>query len=154
MLRFSRKALLALEAVLDVACHARPDPVQAREITVRQGVPHRYLEQVMQALVRADILRGVRGPHGGYRLARERRRITLTEIVAAVDGLEQMHSHAHRFSSLGANCLAPLCQKLEAGAMRELSRLTLADLCAQCGNAEPPTDQTTPHPSSSPDFTI
>ena len=47
MIRLSRKSLLALEAVLDVALHARPDPVQARDITARQGVPQRYLEQVM-----------------------------------------------------------------------------------------------------------
>ena len=39
------------------------------------------LEQVLQQLVRADILRGVRGPRGGYRLARERRRISLGEVV-------------------------------------------------------------------------
>ena len=64
MIRLSRKSLLALEAVLDVALHARPNPVQARDITARQGVPQRYLEQVMQALVRAGILRGVRGPRG------------------------------------------------------------------------------------------
>lgn len=135
MLRLSRKALLALEAVLDVACHARPDPVQAREIAERQSVPHRHLEQVMQALVRAGILRGVRGPHGGYRLARERRRITLAAIIAAADGLEQAPSR-HAFSQLGAQCLAPLCQKLEAGAAQELSRLTLADICAR--SPEPP----------------
>ena len=55
MIRLSRKSLLALEAVLDVALHARPNPVQARDITARQGVPQRYLEQVMQALVRAGI---------------------------------------------------------------------------------------------------
>jgi Rrf2 family protein len=72
MLRLSRKTLLALEAVIDIAYNARPEPVQAKEITSRQGVPQRYLEQVMQQLVRAGVLRGVRGPRGGYRLARER----------------------------------------------------------------------------------
>ena len=85
MIRLSRKSLLALEAVLDVALHARPDPVQARDITARQGVPQRYLEQVMQALVRAGILRGVRGPRGGYRLARERRRISVREIFEVIE---------------------------------------------------------------------
>ncbi len=39
---FSRKAVLAIEAVIDVALHAQPDPVQAREITKRQGVPQRH----------------------------------------------------------------------------------------------------------------
>ena len=167
MLRLSRKALLALEAVLDVACHARPNPVQAREITVRQRVPHRYLEQVMQALVRADILRGVRGPHGGYRLARERRKITLASIIAAADQLEQAQGQAHQFSDLGAQCLAPLCQKLEAGAMQELSRLTLADICQHSperqdadteSEASKKPERTQPRPSNRPapstDFTI
>ena len=88
MLTLSRKSLLALEAVVDVALHARPDPVQAREITKRQGVPQRYLEQVMQALVRANILRGVRGPRGGSRLARERRRISVKEVITVIEALE------------------------------------------------------------------
>ena len=76
MLRLSRKAILALEAVVDIACNSRPEPVQSKEIMRRQGVPDRYLEQVMQALVRQGVLKGVRGPRGGYRLAKERRRIT------------------------------------------------------------------------------
>ncbi len=58
MLKLSRKTLLALEAVIDIAFNARPEPVQAKEITARQGVPQRYLEQVMQQLVRAGILKG------------------------------------------------------------------------------------------------
>ena len=81
MLKLSRKTLLALEAVIDIAFNARPEPVQAKEITARQGVPQRYLEQVMQQLVRAGILKGVRGPRGGYRLARERRRISVGDVV-------------------------------------------------------------------------
>ena len=64
-MRLTRKTALAIEAVVDIAFHARPDPVQARDITERQGVPHRYLEQVLQRLVREGVLRGVRGPRGG-----------------------------------------------------------------------------------------
>ena len=78
MLRLSRKTMLALEAVLDVAYNARPDPVQSKDITRRQGIPQRYLEQVMQQLVHKGILKGVRGPRGGYTLARERRKITVS----------------------------------------------------------------------------
>ena len=51
MLKLTRKTLLAIEAVVDIAYNARPDPVQARDVTERQGIPQRYLEQVMQALV-------------------------------------------------------------------------------------------------------
>ena len=102
MFRLSRKTLLALEAVIDIAYNARPEPVQAKEITARQGVPQRYLEQVMQQLVRAGILKGVRGPRGGYRLARERRRISVGQLVINrgrhQDLLEQPRQHVDRFN--------------------------------------------------------
>ena len=55
MLRLSKKMLFALEAVVDIAYNAGTDPVQSKEITRRQGIPQRYLEQVMQRLVRAGI---------------------------------------------------------------------------------------------------
>jgi len=125
----SRKALLALEAVIDVAQHARPDPVQARDITERQKVPQRYLEQIMQALVRADILRGVRGPRGGYRLARERRRITAGEIVAVINALEQQEEKPAVRSQLGQLTLTPLCDRLVDMVQAELSTITIEDLC-------------------------
>ena len=89
MFRLSRKTMLALEAVIDIAYNARPEPVQAKEITARQGVPQRYLEQVMQQLVRAGILKGVRGPRGGYRLARERRRISVGDVVRIAMSLDE-----------------------------------------------------------------
>ena len=94
MLRLSRKTLLALEAVIDIAFNARPEPVQAKEITARQGVPQRYLEQVMQQLVRAGILKGVRGPRGGYRLARERRRISVGDVVRVAESIEDEEEKA------------------------------------------------------------
>ena len=84
MLRLSKKLMFAIEAVLDIAYNSGASPVQSREINSRQGIPRRYLEPVLQQLVRAGILDGVRVPRGGYRLARERRKITLAEIAEAV----------------------------------------------------------------------
>src|SRR3974377_1866581 len=102
MLRLSRKTLLALEAVIDIAFNARPEPVQAKEITARQGVPQRYLEQVMQQLVRAGVLKGVRGPRGGYRLARERRRISVGDIVRVAESLDDGEAeNSEPLSALG-----------------------------------------------------
>src|SRR5664279_2996200 len=111
MLRLSRKTLLALEAVIDIAFNARPEPVQAKEITARQGVPQRYLEQVMQQLVRAGILKGVRGPRGGYRLARERRRISVGDVVRVAESIEDLEEEKVRpRSDLGLRIVAPLIQ--------------------------------------------
>ena len=124
MLTLSRKSLLALEAVVDVALHARPDPVQAREITKRQGVPQRYLEQVMQALVRANILRGVRGPRGGYR-----RRISVKEVITVIEALEGEETTEHFNSPLGQQIIAPLCSRLQRAIDAEMDGITIADLC-------------------------
>ncbi|MBF0271240.1 MAG: Rrf2 family transcriptional regulator [Magnetococcales bacterium] len=84
MLKFSKKLLYAIEAVTDIAYNSTGEPVQIREVTSRQGVPQRYLEQVMQRLVRAGILKGVRGPRGGYLLGRERSRISVGDIARVV----------------------------------------------------------------------
>ncbi|MCP5433179.1 MAG: Rrf2 family transcriptional regulator [Alphaproteobacteria bacterium] len=130
MFRLSRKTQLALEAVVDIAFHSRPDPVQSKEITERQGVPQRYLEQVMQHLVHAGILKGVRGPKGGYRLARERRRITVGEIVRIVSELEQNGTtEQDSQSDLSLKVVRPLVETLHDEMMERLEAITVEDLC-------------------------
>ena len=57
-MRLTRKLMFAIEAVLDIAYNASDRPVQSSEIAKRQGIPRRYLEHVLQCLVRAEILRG------------------------------------------------------------------------------------------------
>ena len=88
MLRLSRKLMFAIEAVVDIAYNAADTPVQSKDIATRQNIPRRYLEQVLQQLVREGVLSGVRGPRGGYRLARERRRVTLGQITRIVVAME------------------------------------------------------------------
>ncbi|MDE2181683.1 MAG: Rrf2 family transcriptional regulator [Alphaproteobacteria bacterium] len=130
MLKLSRKTLLALEAVIDIAFNARPEPVQAKEITARQGVPQRYLEQVMQQLVRAGILKGVRGPRGGYRLAKERRRISVGDIVRAAELTEDENGEdAAPRSDLGVRIVAPFIQSLQEEVMVRLDAISIEDLC-------------------------
>ena len=135
MLRLSKKTWLALEAVVDVAINARPDPVQSKEITARQGIPQRYLEQVMQQLVRAGILKGVRGPRGGYRLARERRRISVGEVVRVVGAMESADDPVTTGpSDLGERVIAPLWQEVQSELMERLEKITIDDLCQRAEN--------------------
>ncbi len=133
MLRLSKKMLFAIEAVLDIAYNAGGTPVQSREITRRQGIPRRYLEQALQQLVRRDILVGVRGPKGGYRLARERRRITVGEIVRVVREMESGETLAEDQlgSELGFKVVQPLWAELQNEAMGRLDSVTIDDLCAR-----------------------
>ncbi|MEE8439124.1 MAG: Rrf2 family transcriptional regulator [Micropepsaceae bacterium] len=143
MLRLSRKTLLALEAVIDIAYNARPEPVQAREITARQGVPQRYLEQVMQQLVRAGILKGVRGPRGGYRLARERRRISVGEVIRIATSFDSDGEDLSGSSELGRRVVMPIIASLQEEVMQKLDKITIEDLCEKaresgldCGDSE------------------
>jgi len=136
MLKLSRKTLLALEAVIDIAFNARPEPVQAKEITARQGVPQRYLEQVMQQLVRAGVLKGVRGPRGGYRLAKERRRITVGEVVRVAESLDDGEGEsATPHSALGTRIVGPLIASLQDEVMARLDAISIEDLCAKARDA-------------------
>ncbi len=131
MVRGSRKLLYAIEAVLDIAYHAGGETVQSREITRRQEIPARYLEQTLQHLVRRGLLVGVRGPRGGYRLARERRRITLGDIVRVVEAMERTDDIADDLpgSRLGREVVRPLWAQLEAEMMAPLDHMTIDDLC-------------------------
>lgn len=129
MVRLSKKTLLALEAVLDVAVNARPEPVQSKDITRRQGIPQRYLEQVMQQLVHAGILKGVRGPKGGYRLARERRRITVGDIVRVVGAMEIADEPREIPSVLGEKVIAPMWDAIQSEMMEKLDAITVEELC-------------------------
>lgn len=130
MIRLSRKMQLALEAVVDVAYNARPDPVQSKEITRRQGVPQRYLEQVMQELVHAGVLRGVRGPRGGYRLAKDRRLVTVREIVEIVSKLEASEDPDQESQSpLAERVVRPVLEKATRELLNSLEAITIEDLC-------------------------
>jgi Rrf2 family transcriptional regulator, iron-sulfur cluster assembly transcription factor len=89
-----RKAVLAVAAVIDVALQEHGQPISAKTLAARHGLPPRHLEPVLQALVRCGILKGIRGPRGGYELARERRKVTVNDILRAagtVEDSEEMH---------------------------------------------------------------
>jgi Rrf2 family protein len=133
MLRLSKKLLFAIEAVVDIAYNAGEEPVQSSEITRRQGIPRRYLEQVLQTLVRDGVLRGVRGPRGGYRLARERRRITVGEIIRIVRQLEGTPDPTSEAggSEIGKRVVRPLWQQMQDEMMARFDAMTIEDLCAR-----------------------
>ncbi len=80
----NKKFLYAIEAVLDISIHSSHVPASAKEITERQGIPSRYLEKILQELVHQKILKGTRGPKGGYSLCKEKRNIFLIDIYNAI----------------------------------------------------------------------
>ena len=123
----AKRATLAIAAVLDIALHARPEPVAAKALAQRLDLPPRHLEPLLQVLVRSGILRGVRGPKGGYELARERRRITVAEILRA--SLAERDGTSERTPPLIEHVVSPLAADISAEILNGFEQVTVDALC-------------------------
>ncbi|HEY8096456.1 MAG TPA: Rrf2 family transcriptional regulator [Methylobacter sp.] len=84
-MRLTTKGRYAVTAMLDLAFHSQVKPVTLTEIAARQTISLSYLEQLFARLRRAGMVKGVRGPGGGYKLCRKASEINIAEIIAAVD---------------------------------------------------------------------
>jgi Rrf2 family protein len=146
MARLSEKSLLAVAAVVDVALHARGQPVAAKSLAERHGLPPRHLEPVLQALVHAGILKGVRGPRGGYELARERRRISVSEIVGIAEAAEE--DPRRKVPPLVNKVIAPAVAEAEKSFDTALGNVTIDKLCQQAEKSG------LTEPAYGPDFNI
>src|SRR5262245_35436101 len=120
------KGLLAIAAVVDVALHARERPVSARKLAARHNLPPRHLEPVLQALVHEGIFNGIRGPRGGYELARERQRISVADILR-VAGNDDEEAGA-KGSRLLDEVVLPALTEAERAFTAALAQLSIEDL--------------------------
>ena len=85
-MRVSTRGDYACRALLSLALHGGDTPTSVRDIALRTGLPQPYLEQILLALKGAGLVRSKRGVGGGYVLARPPEKLTLGQVVAAVDG--------------------------------------------------------------------
>jgi len=129
-MRLSTKGRYAVTAMLDLALNGVDGPVTLAEISENQGISLSYLEQLFAALRSKGLVRGVRGPGGGYYLGRESDEISIADIICAVDewveftrckGKENCHG--------GQRCLThSLWDDLSQQIFVFLSDITLAEL--------------------------
>ena len=84
-MRLTTKGRYAVTAMLDLAFHSQTNPVTLTDIAARQTISLSYLEQLFARLRRANMVKGVRGPGGGYTLSRSAEEINIADIIAAVD---------------------------------------------------------------------
>ena len=103
-MKISRSTGYALLAVGYIAQHEDQKIILSHDISKKYDIPLEYLLKILQQLVRANVLRSKRGPRGGFSLARPPRKITMLQIVEAVDGpiVNQLnlteHAHGEKFS--------------------------------------------------------
>ena len=91
-------------------------------------LPSRHLEPLLQALTREGILKAVRGPHGGYVLAREQRRITAADILRAAGTLDDESEEPVSGSALLVQAAGSILAKAENAFLASLSRISVEDL--------------------------
>jgi Rrf2 family iron-sulfur cluster assembly transcriptional regulator len=127
----SRKGILAIAAVIDVAIHARSRPVSAKALAARHKLPPRHLEPVLQALVRDGILKGIRGPNGGYEIAREFRLITAEDILRAASSAEDAEDPPLPASVLVSSVVQPALVEAERSFSAALGQINVEDMAKQ-----------------------
>jgi Rrf2 family transcriptional regulator, iron-sulfur cluster assembly transcription factor len=124
------KGLLAIAAVIDVALNARSQPVAAKALAHRHRLPPRHLEPVLQALVRQGVLKGIRGPRGGYQLAREPRRITADDILRAISTADEEEEGGATRTGVLAQVVIPALAQAEVAFSGALSHINIEDLAS------------------------
>ncbi len=126
----SPRSLLGIAAVVDIALHARFGPVAAKALAERHNLPARHLETLLQALVKAAILKGVRGPRGGYELAKERRRISMGDIIRAALLSESEAETNSPTNRLVDTVILPHLKTAQDQFLNELDQISIEDMCS------------------------
>ncbi len=129
-MRLTTKGRYAVTAMLDLAIHDRGQPTALADIAERQSLSLSYLEQLFAQLRRGHLVSSVRGPGGGYQLARPPARINIAEIIHAVDEMVDVTRCGGRGNCQGGGqCLAhDLWMGLSAQIHEFLESISLADL--------------------------
>lgn len=125
---FSAKTEYGLVALIELAgAQPQDTPLQVGEICRRQGIPDRYLEQILTSLRKAGLLRSIRGPRGGYRLARHPAEISVAEVVGCLEPASQPERQGDR-STTEFSVVASLGRQVDQARARLLEASTLQQL--------------------------
>ena len=131
-MKLSNKGRYGVRALFDIAFHNDGQPTQIKDISSRQAIPARFLEQIFQDLKRAGLVGAKRGPRGGYHLARPAYEIRLGDVVRALEGPIAITGRED-----GPKKAAVDGKDVTDAVFRELSRriegcfddITIADMC-------------------------
>jgi Rrf2 family protein len=133
-MHISTRGRYALRALLDVALHGANGPVSRSEISARQDISAEYIAQLFRSLAAAGLVRGVKGPGGGYILARSPDEIRVGDVIRAVEGpiatvacvLPNIRPRCERLDK----CVTHLVWvELTASIASFLDSITLSELC-------------------------
>jgi Rrf2 family protein len=129
-MKLTRASSYALHALVYIVAHKRDRPIPSHLVAKERGIPERFLLKVLKPLVSARVLMSVKGPNGGYRLARPASAVSLLEVIEAVDGpiLGQSPLNDDQRNSALDRKLQNVCQQSADVMRRQLERVHLSDL--------------------------
>jgi Rrf2 family protein len=129
-MKLTRASSYALHAVVFMGNQKQQKPVPSHLVARARGIPERFLLKVLKPLVSARILHSVKGPNGGYRLARPAAQISLLELIEAVDGPVRGQSPLSQDPSNSAlnRKLKTICEQTADLTRRHLQKIKLPDL--------------------------
>ncbi len=133
-MKLTRASNYALQALVYHGAQKDPKQVVPSHITAReQGIPERFLLKILKPLVSAGVLDSLKGPNGGYRLAKDPAKISLLEVVEAVDG--PIRGQAPLSQAAGAKGatgldrrLQEICQTVADATRKQLGQVRLSEL--------------------------
>jgi Rrf2 family protein len=129
-MKLTRATSYALQAVAHMAAQKQAQPLVSHDIAAARGIPERFLLKVLKPLVSAGILLSVKGPNGGYRLARAPSEITMLDIVEAVEGPVRglaPFSQGRDASGLDRR-LEEICNQIADQVRNQLQKVKLSEL--------------------------
>ncbi len=131
-MKLTRASSYALHAVAHMAAVGEDRPLASHHIAQARGIPDRFLLKVLKPLVSAQILRSVKGPNGGYRLAKPAAKITMLEIIEAVDGRIQGHTTPVGEGKDGLDRqLETICAQAADQERKQLAKVRMSDLAGK-----------------------
>ncbi|GAA3999875.1 hypothetical protein GCM10022279_24470 [Comamonas faecalis] len=131
-MRLTTRSKLAVTALTDLALHSHGHPVALPAISTRQGIALSQLEEIFSALRRAEIVRSIRGPGGGYVLRQDAQTLSTADVITACERfLKRGNADAAQANAEQPDMTAELWSNFQTRVMDYLQSITIADLVAQ-----------------------
>jgi len=133
-MKLSTKITYGVRALFDIGYHSCGIPAKVNDIARRQGMSPRYIEQIFIKFKKAGFIKTVRGPKGGYMLAREPEKITLGDIIRSIEGDIELvsckPSEGEGECVFSRECVtAPIWSELNSKVATFFDSITIKDLC-------------------------
>ena len=134
-MKLTRASSYALHAVAYMAVQKHDRPIASHHIAQARGIPERFLLKVLKPLVSARVLMSIKGPNGGYRLAKAPSEITMLEVLEAVDGpIRGQAPFSDEDNGHLNQKLENICKRSADGVRKELEKVRISDLISSRRN--------------------